>query len=314
MVTTIPKIPDIPWEYDKEVMRKLIAAIADPARARVYFEILFHQKVTAKHMMERLRISRSTLSYHLKKLEEEGIVVVGISTEGRPSKEYTLHPDFSSPSWEARVDESLDWRTWRSVWLQKTIAHMQALVSIAMTYLEDVNEAIQVAAESKDDVETPIDWMEDKRYAYGGWRLSDEDAALWFKMVVDFVNEFEPKLKFEGPKRHYAFMGLLQLTRESDTTDSSDSKRRLLKPSRSLREIMIDELTSRERDTKRDVPITTRFDNELVDMLDLLVKLDIFSSRSDALAAIVEKTLYEQRDKFETLKAQISRQASEDSG
>ncbi len=70
---------------------------------------------------------------------------------------------------------------------------------------------------------------------------------------------------------------------------------------------MIDELSTRESGTKRDIPVMTRLDNELVSMLDILVKLDIFKSRSEAVAAIVEKTLFVQRDKFELLKAQITK-------
>ncbi len=70
---------------------------------------------------------------------------------------------------------------------------------------------------------------------------------------------------------------------------------------------MIEELSTRESDTKRDIPVMTRLDDELVSMLDILVKLDIFKSRSEAVAAIVEKTLFQQRDKFEQLKAQITK-------
>ncbi len=77
--------------------------------------------------------------------------------------------------------------------------------------------------------------------------------------------------------------------------------------SQNLRKVIIDELSTRESGTKRDVPVMTRFDNELVSMLDILVKLDIFKSRSEAIASIVEKTLFVQRDKFELLKAQITK-------
>ena len=199
-----------------------MTAIADPMRARIFFEILLHRKVTAKHMTERLRISRSTLSYHLKQLEKEGIIEVGISTEGRPSKEYSLRPKFSAPSFESHVDETLDWLTWRSVWLQRSIIHMQALVSIAMTGLEEINKAIKDRNEKDQDVESPIDWMEKQPYAYGVHRLSDEDASLWFRMVIDFVKEFEPKMKMKGTKRHLAFMGLIPLTREPPESESGE--------------------------------------------------------------------------------------------
>ncbi len=199
-----------------------MVAIADPVRARIFFEILLHRKVTAKHLMKRLSISRSTLSYHLKKLEDDGILEVGISTEGRPSKQYSLCPEFSAPSFEAHVDESLDWLTWRSVWLQRTIVHLQAVVSIAMTGLEELNKAIQDNAESEQSVESPIDWMENTPYAYGYHRLTDEEASLWFRMVVEFVKEFEPKLEMKGNKRHLAFMGVLPLTGGPPGSNSSE--------------------------------------------------------------------------------------------
>ena len=137
-----------------------MVAIADPVRARIFFEILLHRKVTAKHLMKRLSISRSTLSYHLKKLEDDGILEVGISTEGRPSKQYSLCPEFSAPSFEAHVDESLDWLTWRSVWLQRTIVHLQAVVSIAMTGLEELNKAIQVIASQIIEIKRRVNALE----------------------------------------------------------------------------------------------------------------------------------------------------------
>ncbi len=79
------------------------------------------------------------------------------------------------------------------------------------------------------------------------------------------------------------------------------------KSSQKMREEMIDELSSRKSDVKREVPVMTRLDKELVKMLDVLVKLDIFKSRSEAVAAIVENTLLVQKDKFELLQSQISK-------
>jgi Arc/MetJ-type ribon-helix-helix transcriptional regulator len=42
-------------------------------------------------------------------------------------------------------------------------------------------------------------------------------------------------------------------------------------------------------------------------MLDLLVRLGIFRSRSEVAAAIIEKTLFEQKDTFELLNSQIAK-------
>jgi Arc/MetJ-type ribon-helix-helix transcriptional regulator len=57
----------------------------------------------------------------------------------------------------------------------------------------------------------------------------------------------------------------------------------------------------------RDVSVMTRLSQDLVDILDNLVKLGIFKSRSDAVAAIIEKTLLTQKESFELLEAQVKR-------
>ena len=71
--------------------------------------------------------------------------------------------------------------------------------------------------------------------------------------------------------------------------------------------MMREKLSIEETETKREVPVMTRLDNEVIQLLDILVKLDIFKSRSEAVAAIVEKTLLPQRDKFDLLKKQITK-------
>ena len=76
---------------------------------------------------------------------------------------------------------------------------------------------------------------------------------------------------------------------------------------KTLRKAMIGDLTDRLSDSKRDNPVTARLDDEIVGMLDILVKLDIFKSRSEAIAAILEKTLLPQRDKFKQLETQITK-------
>ncbi|MHA2027687.1 MAG: hypothetical protein ACXACG_02215 [Candidatus Thorarchaeota archaeon] len=84
-------------------------------------------------------------------------------------------------------------------------------------------------------------------------------------------------------------------------------KRKKSGSSQNLRDILIKELTPRESKTKRNITVTTRLDEELVSMLDMLVTLGIFKSRSEAAATIIENTLFAQRDKFELLKSQISK-------
>ena len=70
---------------------------------------------------------------------------------------------------------------------------------------------------------------------------------------------------------------------------------------------MIEDLSIRVSDSKRDIPVTTRLDDELVNMLDILVKLGIFKSRSEAIASILEMTLLDHKDKFKQLATEITK-------
>jgi Arc/MetJ-type ribon-helix-helix transcriptional regulator len=70
---------------------------------------------------------------------------------------------------------------------------------------------------------------------------------------------------------------------------------------------MLKELSIDDSDSKREVPVMTRLDNKVIRLLDMLIKLNIFKSRSEAVAAIVEKTLLTQQDKFDLLQEQLSK-------
>lgn len=86
------------------------------------------------------------------------------------------------------------------------------------------------------------------------------------------------------------------------------SKKKTGKASKKLRDEMIEDLSVRDdADLKRDIPVMTKLDNKLVKLIDMLVKLDLFNSRSEAVASIVEKTLLSQLDKFELLQKQIDK-------
>jgi Arc/MetJ-type ribon-helix-helix transcriptional regulator len=79
------------------------------------------------------------------------------------------------------------------------------------------------------------------------------------------------------------------------------------KTTTTLREDFLESLSINESEMKREIPVMTRLGKDLVELLDILVKLSIFNSRSEAVAAIVEKTILSQQDKFELLKAQVEK-------
>ncbi|MFX1416530.1 MAG: hypothetical protein ACFFC0_06935 [Promethearchaeota archaeon] len=55
---------------------------------------------------------------------------------------------------------------------------------------------------------------------------------------------------------------------------------------------------------KREVPVTIRMNSGVVELLDALIELDIFESRSEAIAAIVESTVSSKYKIFKSLKSQ----------
>ena len=79
------------------------------------------------------------------------------------------------------------------------------------------------------------------------------------------------------------------------------------KSSHKLKDELAEELSRPRLDAKRSSPVMTRLSDELIEMLDILVKLDIFKSKSEAVASIVEKTLYELKEDFAILKTEITK-------
>jgi Arc/MetJ-type ribon-helix-helix transcriptional regulator len=75
----------------------------------------------------------------------------------------------------------------------------------------------------------------------------------------------------------------------------------------SLKEQLLGRLTE---DTisgkKREVSVMTRMSGDVVEILDALVELDIFKSRSEAVSAFVEQTISARRSMFEEIMVQAS--------
>ena len=72
----------------------------------------------------------------------------------------------------------------------------------------------------------------------------------------------------------------------------------------SLREELLGQLSAEEFGLKkREVSVMTRMSSDVVEILDALVELEIFKSRSEAVAAFVEKSIAS-RDLFDEIKVQ----------
>lgn len=58
------------------------------------------------------------------------------------------------------------------------------------------------------------------------------------------------------------------------------------------------------RAEKRDVPVTIRMNPTVLELLDALIELDIFESRSEAITAMVEAVISSKYKTFHSLKSQ----------
>ena len=74
----------------------------------------------------------------------------------------------------------------------------------------------------------------------------------------------------------------------------------------SLREQLLGRLSDETTGKKREVSVMTRMRGDIVEILDALVELDIFKSRSEAVSAFVEQAIAARSPMFEEIKTQAS--------
>ena len=72
-----------------------------------------------------------------------------------------------------------------------------------------------------------------------------------------------------------------------------------------LKERILGDLRSEEFELKkREVHVMTRLNSEIVEILDALVELEVFKSRSEAVSAYVEKGIASQMDLYKSVRDQ----------
>ena len=75
----------------------------------------------------------------------------------------------------------------------------------------------------------------------------------------------------------------------------------------SLREQLLGRLSDDEMmSKKREVSVMTRMSGDIVEILDALVELEIFKSRSEAVSAFVEQAISARKELFDEIKSQAT--------
>ena len=74
-----------------------------------------------------------------------------------------------------------------------------------------------------------------------------------------------------------------------------------------LREMVLSRIVSKELHGKREFSVMTRLSAKFIEIIDALVKLKIFKSRSEAVAALVMKTIFSELDLYNDLEEQAEK-------
>ncbi|MFX0084702.1 MAG: ArsR/SmtB family transcription factor [Candidatus Hodarchaeota archaeon] len=86
----MPKESPIITSDPKNISEDLLNLILDPTRSKILSLIHLYGEITQKDIEKHLGLSRGTISHHLKKMIERGLLEVSISPTGRLVKTYKL--------------------------------------------------------------------------------------------------------------------------------------------------------------------------------------------------------------------------------
>ena len=119
----------------------------------------------------------------------------------------------------------------------------------------------------------------------------------------DYNHHSSNRLKFVSSIRSSWFrrnQGAPKMSRDKKKQDEPES-------TVNLREMILSKIVSEEMHGKREFSVMTRLSKKFIAILDALVKLNIFKSRSEAVAALVMKTIHSEIDLYNELKEQAEK-------
>jgi DNA-binding transcriptional ArsR family regulator len=176
---------------------QLLEILVDPVRAQIYFEAMVHKEITAKQLMEKLTINRSTLTHHLTKMVQKGIFEVRVQSTGRPIKYYRIKKSTDQPILIERVyDDKIPEQELRNriTILESAIAHLQVITTTTQRM------ARQLIGELKSK-DRRIDKQQIVSFSFS--LLASEEAEILNKKYMKFLKEIQDdlqKIKIDAEK------------------------------------------------------------------------------------------------------------------
>lgn len=150
--------------------------LSDPVRARIYLEVLLNEEVTAQQLMDRIKISRSTMSHHLSRFVEDRVFNVRVQEKGRSVKFYSHNPDFK----EELIIEGKD-----NVALNNRIAFLDS----ASAHLHVISSLLRERAERIKISKTKPKGKKTVTFTFSF--MSKEEATIWNEEYEAFQKRFE---------------------------------------------------------------------------------------------------------------------------
>ena len=195
--------------------------LLDPVRAQIFFEIMLQKEITANQLMNRLTINRSTLTHHLTKMVETGLLDVRIQSTGRPIKYYSL-------SKEQKQKIIINTKINRDIGPEEKLRNKINYLETIIAYVQVVNNSVQkvtkqlannliLLSQSNDDLDKEtIDPYQLLNFSFR--LVSDDGAKEWNKRFERFHKESLKEISksetdMVGEPKHIVFSGIVPLIR-----------------------------------------------------------------------------------------------------
>ncbi|MHA1961421.1 MAG: ArsR/SmtB family transcription factor [Candidatus Thorarchaeota archaeon] len=196
-------------DEEKEQAIRLMELLSDPVRSRIYLEVLLTSKVTAQQLMDHLTIGRSTLTHHLTKLVESGILDVTVQPTGRPVKSYSLSSEIQKRVEIEVPSESAKELGQRIAFLESAASHLQMIANLAREGAESKRAELE-RKRSESGISEHV--------CFTFLLMSERQAKIWNQEYTKFLNEVEKKIDSSGissdsSSAHIAFAGLIPIVR-----------------------------------------------------------------------------------------------------
>jgi DNA-binding transcriptional ArsR family regulator len=154
--------------------------ISDPIRARIFLEAILNEEVTAQELMEKIAISRSTMSHHLSRFVEDRVFKVRVQETGRLVKFYRYNPDFQEEICLECIEDANV--TKQIMFLESAYAHLQVVSGLL---IEMVKKTRSMPAKPKRGHKVTFTFN----------LMSKEEADIWNEEYVAFQKRFEERRK-----------------------------------------------------------------------------------------------------------------------